>query len=245
VTAPVGPDPRPPGPDPGPIRVLMVDDQELVREGIIRLLRSVSDIDVVGQADDGEEAVEQVRSLRPDVVLMDVRMPRMGGVEATRTVLAETAARDAGEPRILMLTTYDVDEEIYAALRAGASGYVLKDAAPDELVAAVRAAAAGDGWLQPSVTRRLLADFVARPDYALPTDETFGRLTPRELEVLILAAYGFSNGEIARRLIIGQATVKTHIGRILMKLGARDRTEAVAFAYQSGLVQPGTPPPAP
>ncbi|GGM10846.1 MULTISPECIES: response regulator [Micromonospora] len=224
------------------IRVLLADDQPLIRAGLAMLLAAVADVEVVGEADDGAQAVELSRRLHPDVVLMDVRMPGTDGVEATRRLAEEY---DPQRPvRVIILTTYHVDEAVYAALRAGASGFVLKDAAPQELVAAVRAVAAGEAWLDPAVTRRLLDDLATRPDPGLPTPTRMRQLTPREREVLVLMAYGLSNQEIAEHLVLGEATVKTHVSRVLMKLGLRDRTHAVVAAYQSGLVTPGTPPPA-
>ncbi|HEY0360522.1 MAG TPA: response regulator transcription factor [Mycobacteriales bacterium] len=223
------------------IRVLVVDDQELVLRGLAMLLAAEDDIAVVGEADDGQEAVEQARRLQPDVVLMDVRMPRVDGVEATRRITDDAFSGDPDKPiKVLVLTTYDADEAVYGALRAGASGFLLKHAAPAELTRAVRAVAAGNGWLDPKVTGRLLAEFAARPDLDLPTAKDFAGLTPREREVLVLVAHGLSNTEIAERLYIGVGTAKTHLGRILMKLGVRDRAQAVAAAYHSGLVVPGS-----
>ncbi|SCL13741.1 two component transcriptional regulator, LuxR family [Micromonospora nigra] len=228
------------------IRVLLADDQPLVRAGIAMLLSAEPDVEIVAEADDGAQAVELSRQLRPDVVLMDVRMPHIDGVAATRALAAEHLIDDPDRPvRIIILTTYHVDEAVHAALRAGASGFVLKDAAPQELVAAVRAVAAGEAWLDPAVTRRLLDDLVTRPDPGLPSPVQMAQLTPREREVLVLMAYGMSNREIAEHLVLGDATVKTHVSRVLMKLGLRDRTHAVVAAYQSRLVQPGTAPPAP
>ena len=216
------------------IRVLLADDQPLVRAGIAMLLSAEPGITVVGQTEDGEQAVAMTRDLQPDVVLMDVRMPRVDGVEATRTLVEE----GDGSIRILILTTYHVDDAVYAALRAGASGFLLKDAAPESLIAAVRAVAGGDAWLDPVVAKGLLAEFAARPDPLRRSPADLERLTPREREVLVLVAYGLSNQEIAVRLIVGEATVKTHLGRVMVKLGLRDRAQAVAIAYQSGLVIP-------
>jgi DNA-binding NarL/FixJ family response regulator len=220
------------------IRVLLADDQPLVRAGLVMLLCAEPDVEVVGEAGDGAEAVELTRRLKPDVVLMDVRMPGMDGVAATRQL---TAGPEPTEARVLILTTYHVDEAVYSALRAGASGFLLKDAAPQELLYAVRAVAAGEAWLDPAVARGLLNDLARRPEPAAPSPAALAELTAREQQVLILMAYGLSNAEIARRLVVGDATVKTHVGRVLMKLGLRDRTQAVVAAYQSGLVVPGTP----
>jgi DNA-binding NarL/FixJ family response regulator len=223
------------------IRVLLADDQPLVRAGIAMLLAASPDIAVVGEADDGERAVELAATLQPDVLVMDVRMPGMDGVEATRRVAADGFASDPDRPvKVMILTTYNVDATVYAALRAGASGFLLKDAAPDELVSAVRALAGGDGWLDPAITRGLLREFASRPETQLPAPAELAVLTPREREVLVLMAYGLSNVEISRRLFIGEGTTKTHVGRILMKLSLRDRAQAVAAAYQAGLVKPGT-----
>ncbi|MBB5114061.1 response regulator [Micromonospora echinospora] len=227
------------------IRVLLADDQPLVRAGLAMLLTNEPDIEVVAEADDGAQAVEISRRLRPDVVLMDVRMPGTDGLAATKLMADEQLIDDPERPvRIIMLTTYHVDEAVHAALRAGASGFVLKDAAPAELVSAIRAVAAGEAWLDPAVARRLLDDLAARPDPGLPTPVQMRGLTPREREVLVLMAYGMSNREIAEHLVLGDATVKTHVSRVLTKLGMRDRTHAVVAAYQCGLVEPGTAPPA-
>ncbi|GIE82544.1 DNA-binding response regulator [Actinoplanes philippinensis] len=223
-----------------PIRVILADDQPLVRAGLAMLLRAEPDVEVVAEADDGEAAVELTRAVRPDVVIMDVRMPGMDGVAATRRLTAEGSAA-----RVLILTTYHVDEAVYGALRAGASGFVLKDAAPQELVAAVRALAGGEAWLDPAVARNLLDDLTARPEPAAPSPEVLAKLTSREQEVLVLMAHGLSNREIAEHLVVGDATIKTHVARVLMKLGLRDRTQAVVAAYQSGLVRPGTALPVP
>ncbi|GAA4444422.1 response regulator [Phytohabitans houttuyneae] len=221
------------------IRVLLADDQPLVRTGIAMLLTAEPDIQVAGEAGDGDQAIALARSAQPDVVLMDVRMPRTDGVEATRRITADGFSDSHDRPlKVLMLTTYHIDEAVYAALRAGASGFLLKDAAPTELVAAVRAVATGDAWLHPAVARGLLAEFAARPEAKLPAPAELARLTTREREVLALVAQGLSNMEIAAEIFVGEATVKTHFGRILMKLGLRDRAQAVATAYQCGLVQP-------
>ena len=210
------------------IRVLLVDDEELVRTGLRMILDSEPDLTVVGDAADGVEALARLRELAPDVVLMDIRMPRMDGLEATRRMVTGSDAK------VVVLTTFDLDEHVYAALAAGASGFLLKDAPATQLVHAIRVAAAGDALLAPSVTRRLIARFAesrisARP--RLPAD-----LTPRETEVLTLLAEGLSNTEIAQRLVVGDATVKTHVARVLAKLGVRDRVQAVVLAYRSGLV---------
>ncbi|MDQ1033342.1 DNA-binding NarL/FixJ family response regulator [Streptomyces umbrinus] len=224
------------------IRVLLADDQPLVRSGLAMLLNAEPDIEVVGEADDGDQAITLVRQVQPDVIVMDVRMPGTDGVEATRRITADEMSADAGNPvKVLILTTYDLDEAVLGALRAGASGFVLKDAAPAELGTAVRAVAAGDGWLASSVTGRLLKEFAARPDPVARSPEELHRLTAREREVLVQVAHGLSNNDIASGLVISEATVKTHLARVLTKLGLRDRAQAVALAYQSGLVKPGTP----
>jgi DNA-binding NarL/FixJ family response regulator len=218
------------------IRVLIVDDQELVRTGFRLFLETQPDVDVVGEASDGAEAVEIVCELRPDVVLMDIRMPRVDGVEATARIA------DAGidpPPRVIVLTTFDLDEYVFGALRAGAAGFLLKDASRERLVEAIRVVHAGDALLSPSVTRRLVADFAARALPVEPRTADFEELTPREREVLLLVARGLSNGEIAERLVVTEATVKSHVGGILLKLGLRDRVQAVVFAYESGIVVPG------
>jgi DNA-binding NarL/FixJ family response regulator len=224
----------------GPIRVLLVDDQPLIRAALALLLNAESDIEVVSQATDGARAVEEALRVAPDVVVMDVRMPGMDGVEATSRLTADSVKGDPDHlVKVLILTTYHADEIVYAALRAGASGFLLKDAAPSDLAAAVRHVASGEAWLDPPVARRLLSEFAARPDLTIPSPEQMQRLTPREREVLVLAAHGLSNTEIAERLVVGEATIKTHVGRVLMKLGLRDRAQAVAMAYQTGLVKPG------
>jgi DNA-binding NarL/FixJ family response regulator len=229
------------------IRVLLADDEALIRGGIAMLLSTEPDIVVVGEAEDGLEAVEQARREQPDVVLMDVRMPRVDGVQATRHIAGDSFSRDPDKPvKVLILTTYNVDEAVYDALRAGASGFLLKHAAPAELTRAVRAVANGEGWLDPLVTRQLLKEFAARPEHHGPAPAEMEQLTPREREVLVVMAHGHSNLEIADRLYISEGTCKTHVGRILMKLGVRDRAQAVCAAYQSGLVKPGTGlPPSP
>lgn len=221
------------------IRVIIVDDQAMVRAGFAALLSAQSDIDVVGEAPDGRMGVEVSRTTHPDVVLMDVRMPEMDGLAATRELL-DPPIGVSHRPKVLMLTTFDVDDYVYEALRAGASGFLLKDAPPADLIAAVRVVAAGEALLAPSVTRRLIADF-ARQRTAPRKDPALrlNGLTPRETEVLELIARGLSNQEIAERLVLAEQTVKTHIGRVLAKLDLRDRAQAVIFAYESGLVSPG------
>jgi DNA-binding NarL/FixJ family response regulator len=219
------------------ISCLIADDQAMVREGFGALLAAQPGIAVAGLAADGAEAVRLARQTRPDVVLMDVRMPVLDGLQATRELLADPS--DA--PKVLMLTTFDLDEYVYEALRAGASGFLLKDAPAAELVHAVRVVAAGDALLAPSVTRRLIADFTKRPPArtTAPIGPPHSPLTPREEEVLTLIARGLSNAEISDTLVIAEQTTKTHVGRILMKLQLRDRAQAVVFAYESGLVTPG------
>lgn len=218
------------------VRVVIVDDQGMVRSGFGVLLNAQPDIEVVGEAVNGEEGVRRVAALRPDVVLMDVRMPVMDGLEATRRILSDPAD-DA--PKILMLTTFDLDDYVYAALRAGASGFLLKDASATELADAVRVVAAGDALLSPSVTRRLIAEFSRLGGPRAPSPARLDELTGRETEVLALVARGLSNGEIAERLVVAEQTVKTHFGRILMKLELRDRPQAIVYAYEIGLVRPG------
>jgi DNA-binding NarL/FixJ family response regulator len=215
------------------VRVLIADDQALVRAGFRRLPESEPDIEVVGEAGDGLQAIEIARRRTTDVVLMDIRMPRLDGLEATRRLLA----RD-GRTRVVILTTFDLDEYIFDAIRAGASGFLLKDAPPDQLVAAIHTVAAGEALLGPTVTRRLIQEF-ARAPAPRSSVPALGELTPRELEVLRLLARGLSNAEIAARLVLGEATIKTHVGHVLMKLDLRDRVQAVVLAYETGLVQPG------
>jgi DNA-binding NarL/FixJ family response regulator len=219
-------------------RCLIADDQAMVREGFAAVLDAQPGLLVVGQAADGAGAVRQARDLRPDVVLMDVRMPVLDGLQATRQILRAAATPE--RPRVLMLTTFDLDDYVYEALRAGASGFLLKDATAAELVHAVHVVAAGDALLAPSVTRRLIADFARRPRLDPPLPLTLGALTPRETEVLRLIAAGLSNTEISDTLVIAEQTTKTHIGRILAKLNLRDRAQAVVLAYETGLVTPGT-----
>ncbi|MET7333925.1 response regulator transcription factor [Nonomuraea sp. NPDC005650] len=220
------------------ITVLVADDQAMIRAGFAALLAAQPDLQVVGEAADGLQAVAAARDLRPDVVLMDVRMPNLDGLEATRRI---TGA--GGDSKVIILTTFDIDDYVYAALRGGASGFLLKDAPPADLITAVRVIAAGEALLAPSVTRRLIEEFAAR----LPIDERealrLNALTPRELDVLRLVASGLANTEIAGELTIAEETVKSHVGRIFTKLGLRDRAQAVVLAYESGLVVPGNPTP--
>ncbi|WP_428953367.1 response regulator [Streptomyces sp. cg35] len=225
-----------------PIRVLIADDQMMVRQGFTVLLNTQPDIEVVGQAVDGLDALAKIAELAPDVVLMDIRMPELSGIEATRRVTASDAT-----VRVLVLTTFDLDEYVYEALRAGASGFLLKDASADQLADAVRVVASGEALLAPTVTRRLIAEYARLTDGpggagAGPTGPKPAELTDRETEVLVLIAQGRSNAEIAGKLVVAEQTVKTHVGRILVKLGLRDRTQAAVFAYESGLVRPGAAP---
>jgi DNA-binding NarL/FixJ family response regulator len=218
-------------------RCLVVDDQAMVREGFGALIGAQPDLSVVGLAADGAQAVQLAHELQPDVVLMDVRMPVMDGIEATSQILAGKQQDDP--PRVLILTTFDLDDYVYEAIRAGASGFLLKDAPAGELVHAVRVVAAGDALLAPSVTRRLIAELAQRRAPVSPAPEGLDELTPRELEVLRLIARGLSNAELSHELVIAEETTKTHVGRILMKLHLRDRAQAVVFAYESRLVTPG------
>ena len=224
----------------GDIRVVVADDQALVRAGLATLLDSQPGLSVVGQAGDGQEAVRLAREARPDVVLMDVRMPLLDGLAATRRIAAEQPAGQAAHPvRVVILTTYDLDEYVYEALRAGACGFLLKHAPPEELLLGVRAAADSGALLSPAVTKRLLAEFAARRPSAVPAPAALSGLTSREREVLDLVVRGRSNAEIAAQLVVTQSTVKTHVGHILDKLGLRDRIHAVVFGYEHGLVEPG------
>jgi DNA-binding NarL/FixJ family response regulator len=218
------------------IRILIADDQALIRGGFRMILDAQDDLEVVGEAIDGDDAIRRCAELDPDVVVMDVRMPAMDGIEATRRI---TAADPTA--RVLILTMFDLDEYVYRALRAGASGFMLKDRPPEELVAAVRVVAGGDALLAPSVTRRLIEEFAHRPDPP-PPPAALRELTDREREVLVCMARGLSNQEIARELFVAETTVKTHVGRVLGKLGLRDRAQAVVMAYESGLVHPGSDP---
>jgi len=219
-----------------PIGVLIVDDQPLVRAGLRMILEVEPDIDIVGEAADGNEAVTVAGETKPDVILMDVRMPHLDGLEATRRIVG---SRRNGS-RVLILTTFDRDAYVYEALLAGASGFVLKDIAPEQLVDAIRVIANGEALLSPTVTRRLIEEFVRRPpDDARPTPRELEQLTPREAEILRLVARGLSNAEIAAQAFVSEPTVKTHVARILMKLGLRDRVQVVVFAYEHGLAKPG------
>jgi DNA-binding NarL/FixJ family response regulator len=221
-----------------PISVLVVDDQELVRAGFVVILEATEGITVAGEAGDGAAAVTLADRHKPDVVLMDIRMPGMDGLEAARLI---TAAADP--PKIVMLTTFDLDDYVYEALRSGASGFLLKDSPRADLVAAIRAAAAGDALLAPSVTRRLIEAFARRPAQTTPSPSRLAALTGRERDVLLLLARGHSNAEIAAALFVSEATVKTHVGNLLAKLGLRDRVQAVIVAYETGIVVPGNPGP--
>jgi DNA-binding NarL/FixJ family response regulator len=214
------------------LRVLIVDDQAVVRIGFSALLESQDDLEVVGSAGDGQQGIRLARQFRPDIVLMDIRMPLMDGIEATRQLTAMEAP-----PRVLILTTFDLDDYVYDALRAGASGFLLKDATPEEILSAVRIVGGGEALLAPVVTSRLIAEFAARARLMPPPE--ISSLTPRERQVLLLVAAGLANGEIARRLCLADQTVKSHVSSVLFKLGLRDRVQAVILAYESGLVVPG------
>jgi DNA-binding NarL/FixJ family response regulator len=214
------------------IRVVVADDQALVREGLVAILESQSDIEVVADVADGYEAVKAARNLDPDIVLMDIRMPEMDGIEATRCL------SDTERPRVLILTTFDLDQYVYEALKAGASGFLLKDAPRQRLIEAVRIVAAGEALLAPGITRRVIEQFLRRPPQPVQGPAPFRDLTIREREVLTLIAHGMSNSEIAEALFVSEATVKTHVAHVLAKLGVRDRVQAVVAAYEHGLVQP-------
>ncbi|MCL7381213.1 MULTISPECIES: response regulator transcription factor [unclassified Streptomyces] len=217
------------------IRVLIVDDQVMVREGFSVLLNAMPDIEVIGEAVNGREAVSQVAALHPDVVLMDIRMPELNGIEATREIVAADA-----DAKVLVLTTFDLDEYVYQALRAGASGFLLKDASARQLADGVRVVASGEALLAPTVTRRLITEFSKLSETPrAPAMARIGDLTERETEVLVLIAQGLSNAEIAEHLVVAESTIKTHVSRILVKLGLRDRTQAAVFAYEARLVTPG------
>ncbi len=218
------------------LNVVVVDDQLLMRAGFTMILNAQPDFEVIGEAENGREGVELCRQARPDLVMMDIRMPEMDGIEATRLITED----DTSDTKVLVLTTFDLDEYVYAAVRAGASGYLLKDTPPQELLAALRIIAEGNALLSPSVTRRLIEEFARQPE-AEPIDEArLGDLTDRELEVLRLLAGGLSNREIASALYIGEATAKTHVSHVLTKLGVRDRVQAVVLAYEAGVVRPGS-----
>ncbi|MGW6691417.1 response regulator [Streptomyces sp. NPDC054961] len=217
-----------------PIKVMIADDQMMVRQGFTVLLNAQPDIEVVGQAVDGAEAVAKVTELAPDVVLMDIRMPGMGGIEATSLITGTPGS----SVKVLVLTTFDLDEYVYEALRAGASGFLLKDASADQLAEAVRVIAAGEALLAPNITRRLITEFSRLGAPRAPSKTRIEELTERETEVLSLVAQGMSNAEIAQHLVLAEQTVKTHVGRILVKLGLRDRTQAAVFAYETGLIRP-------
>ncbi|MGW0547356.1 response regulator [Streptomyces altiplanensis] len=217
------------------VRVLIVDDQIMVREGFTVLLNAMPGIEVVGEAVNGREAIAQVAALRPDVVLMDIRMPELNGIEATREIVAADA-----DAKVLVLTTFDLDEYVYQALRAGASGFLLKDASARQLAEGVRVVAAGEALLAPAVTKRLISEFSKLAEAPRPPAlDRFGDLTERETEVLVLIAQGLSNAEIASHLVVAESTIKTHVSRVLVKLGLRDRTQAAVFAYEARLVTPG------
>jgi len=217
--------------------VLIADDQALMRAGFRMILEAEPDLEVVGEATTGHEAVAEAGRLRPDVVLMDVRMPEMDGIEATRRLLDGN-----GDTKVVMLTTFDMDEYVYEAFRAGASGFLVKDVPPEQLIAGIRSVASGDALLAPSVTQRLIQEFVRRPPDGIRTPSPkLSGLTAREVEVLQMMARGLSNGEIASELFVSETTVKTHVAHLLSKLGVRDRVQAVVFAYESGVVAPGDP----
>ncbi|MGW7200339.1 response regulator [Streptomyces chryseus] len=217
------------------VRVLIVDDQIMVREGFSVLLNAMPDIEVVGEAVNGREAIAQVAALRPDVVLMDIRMPELNGIDATREIVAADA-----DAKVLVLTTFDLDEYVYQALRAGASGFLLKDASARQLADGVRVVASGEALLAPTVTKRLISEFSKLSEAPRPPAlAQVGDLTERETEVLVLIAQGLSNAEIASHLVVAESTIKTHVSRVLVKLGLRDRTQAAVFAYEARLVTPG------
>jgi DNA-binding NarL/FixJ family response regulator len=217
--------------------VLIADDQALVRAGFRLILEAETDLEVVGEAADGRAAVAAAQQLKPDVVLMDVRMPDLDGIEATRRLVS-----GGSSAKVLMLTTFDMDEYVYESLRVGASGFLLKDVPPEQLVAGIHAVASGEALLAPSVTRRMIEEFVRRPrNAARPAPRELDRLTAREREVLVLMARGLSNAELAQKFVLSEATVKTHVAHVLAKLGLRDRVQAVVFAYESGVIQPSEP----
>jgi RNA polymerase sigma factor (sigma-70 family) len=216
------------------VRVLIADDQMLVRAGFRKILEADAEIEVVGEAADGLEAVEAARSLKPDVILMDIRMPRLDGLEATR----QLADQRKNGPRILVLTTFGLEEYVYEALRAGASGFLLKDVPPEQLLAGIHVVARGDALLDPAITRSVIEEFAARPAVRRELAAKLDELTPREREVFSLVARGLSNAEIARELVVSEGTVKSHVAHLLLKLGLRDRVQSVIYAYESGAVQP-------
>jgi DNA-binding NarL/FixJ family response regulator len=217
------------------IRVLVVDDQALVRAGFRMILEAEPDLVVAGEAHDGESALAQIDACHPDVVLMDVRMPGVDGIEATQRILTDDGS---GRPKVIMLTTFDMDEYVYDALRAGASGFVLKDVPPEQLIDGIRAVVSGESMLSPAITQRMIEVFLDRPPASTPSGQ-LDSLTPREREILLLLARGLSNAEIAERLVVSETTVKTHVTRVLMKLDMRDRVQAVIYAYESGLITIG------
>jgi RNA polymerase sigma factor (sigma-70 family) len=219
------------------VRVLIADDQTLVRAGFRKILEADAEIEVVGEAADGFEAVEAARALEPDVVLMDVRMPRLDGLEATRRLVDQ--GKKEG-PRVLVLTTFGLEEYVYEALRAGASGFLLKDVPPEQLLAGVHVVARGDALLDPAITRSVIEEFAARPAVRRELADKLDELTPREREVFSLVARGLSNAEIARELVVSEGTVKSHVAHVLLKLGLRDRVQSVIYAYESGVAQPRT-----
>lgn len=224
------------------VRVLVVDDQPVIRNGLRATLAAADDVEVVGEASNGRDAVHATRALRPDVVLMDIHMPVMNGLEATRRI---TGAPETGDAKILILTIYDQDEHVFEALRSGASGFLLKDAPTDQLIAGVRTVAAGDALLSPSVTKRLIAEFARRPVLAETTPPELAGLTERERDMFRLLVRGYRNEDIARMLTLGESTVKSHVQHLYQKLGVRDRVQVVIYAYENGLVQPGRPPESP
>jgi DNA-binding NarL/FixJ family response regulator len=226
------------------IRVVVVDDQPLVRAGITMLVNAEDDIAVVAEAADGQDALAKARAQRPDVILMDVRMPGIDGVAATRSVINDGLTAQNGQPvRVIILTTYHLDEAVTAALRAGAVGFLLKAAAATEIIAAIRAVVAGEAWLDPRVTLPIIAGIARQPEQHTPTPAEMAQLTSREREILAILAQGLSNAEVAEHLVIAETTVKTHLARVMKKLGLREKAQAVAAAYQTGLVQPPTPRP--
>ena len=221
------------------IRVVIVDDQALIRSGFEMILSSEPDIEVLATCDDGIDALDTVRRWRPDVVLMDIRMPKLDGISATREIMAESDPENT--PRVLILTTFDLDEYVFDALQAGATGFLLKDSPPETLIDALRVVAAGEALLSPTITRRLIEQFAKQPSITAPDADIFSELTEREHDVLLCIARGLSNAEISESLFVSEATVKTHVSRVLAKLDVRDRVQAVVLAYENGLVTPGLP----